>query len=1155
MKLTFEVNNHDNNPQKNLKAYLYEVTGKSKAKYQEGPLLAEGTTDKEGKVTFNFRKTTKTKKVAAIFKRKGQTKVLAQKAKVLATLDAAKLITIKMPKEILINTDIAPDISVVPGVVIDGIGSVIGSVEVPVNINNIITKNFAKKKILKANGLLRAQEIMKPKNLGNMSLISKGGEPDLVLTDARNDGLKRLQDQKNSRRGIIVRKNDKFSKKELKDFIKEFGDKPQKIREFLMEANVTESRRTDDLLSECYKNKHLKDFEASISENAEGGGGSTVTAVNSMSIDELSSVEDRVDKIVSEVQQNSLLKRPDINDVNQSLKDNQLSNGPADTTAYYDYKSLQVAWSDVWDSVFDVEASETIASLYEEVFATVAEEDAEADLSEINSLDKFLSYISMVEEAHSEPLFYMPPAISNWLPLANSYIGHISQKNLVYLEFLLEIDVIAKRLTSSSDKDKMPNEIKEITEIWREEWLPSLTMNQMAEQEWAINEAKRFLNQIEKNASSDSFNRVRDMIESLKRYIVEPYKFDIFVPNSYNFGVLTTYRQKWIPKGFQAGELISTIPLSPGERRTFEVNIIDKSEESKNDTLSKSISDNRESSSTSRMTSQIVDKAMSSMKGGISAGMSTEESMGENVVGSFSVDTSFASDQGSDSSRTKEGVKETVRKSAQEYKDERTVEINKTSSREVTQTSMTEISNPNNELTVTYLFYELQQRFRVSEKLYDVTPTIMIAFEVPKPNEITESWLIRHSWIIKKGILDRTLLPVLLSLDKSFTGDEVSVEIKKRQWFAQLDVVDQLKRNMAVNVRELNEGQQDLLDSMQRDSDKIPNRVKKLIKQKMKDDLASEDEYNTALQALEWANEDIANSTAELRMASTALERATESYVGALEKSMNRKVSIDSLKAHIKQNILYYMQLIWMHENADQRYMRLYDLEIHWPENDGKVTFREALSNFTDITDTRIASLDRPIIGNVLMPTPTIKDEKRSLHQVAKLDRILGFKGNYAVFALKEDNALTDYMAQDFLDTEFGVYDPDPDGEVFTADEALDLAHCAWQNPDLTSADKKKIKDWLVESISKSNRRGQDIIIPSGELFIEALPGKHTLLEDFKLRHREADAKKASAEAQIAQIEALRRAQLLKEGDYSDPSVDKSVHIVGNSDSIIVDTE
>src|SRR5213596_1036729 len=64
-------------------------------------------------------------------------------------------------------------------------------------------------------------------------------------------------------------------------------------------------------------------------------------------------------------------------------------------------------------------------------------------------------------------------------------------------------------------------------------------------------------------------SRLAKLIRETSKYLSEPYAFDVFAPDSYNFGLMITYRQKWEPGAYQAGDLVATIPLAPGETRKF----------------------------------------------------------------------------------------------------------------------------------------------------------------------------------------------------------------------------------------------------------------------------------------------------------------------------------------------------------------------------------------------------------------------------------------------------------------------------------------------------------------------------------------------------------------------------------------------------------
>src|SRR5215510_13773024 len=78
------------------------------------------------------------------------------------------------------------------------------------------------------------------------------------------------------------------------------------------------------------------------------------------------------------------------------------------------------------------------------------------------------------------------------------------------------------------------------------------------------------------------------------------------------------------------------------------------------------------------------------------------------------------------------------------------------------------------------------------------------------------------------------------------------------------------------------------------------------------------------------------------------------------------------------------------------------------------------------------------------------------------------------------------------------------------------------------------------------------VVVPSNSLYIEALPGTHPLLEDFKLIHRAIDIKKAQADLRHAELENLRLAARLANAEYGDPDIDKVV-VVGSGHNVTVD--
>src|SRR5204863_8946978 len=101
-------------------------------------------------------------------------------------------------------------------------------------------------------------------------------------------------------------------------------------------------------------------------------------------------------------------------------------------------------------------------------------------------------------------------------------------------------------------------------------------------------------------------------------------------------------------------------------------------------------------------------------------------------------------EQGKESAQVKKEFRESVLKSAQEYRQQHRTEIDASESVETEDTTSHEIQNPNDELAVTYLFYELQRTYKISEKIHKLMPVILVANDVPAPDEIDDSWLTEY---------------------------------------------------------------------------------------------------------------------------------------------------------------------------------------------------------------------------------------------------------------------------------------------------------------------------------------------------------------------------------------------------------------------------
>jgi hypothetical protein len=71
--------------------------------------------------------------------------------------------------------------------------------------------------------------------------------------------------------------------------------------------------------------------------------------------------------------------------------------------------------------------------------------------------------------------------------------------------------------------------------------------------------------------SPKRFQELHQVLGDLEKAMSEPYQFSVFaadrISRSVNFGLVTTYRQEWVPKNYQVGELVKTVPLAPKEVR------------------------------------------------------------------------------------------------------------------------------------------------------------------------------------------------------------------------------------------------------------------------------------------------------------------------------------------------------------------------------------------------------------------------------------------------------------------------------------------------------------------------------------------------------------------------------------------------------------
>ena len=660
-------------------------------------------------------------------------------------------------------------------------------------------------------------------------------------------------------------------------------------------------------------------------------------------------------------------------------------------------------------------------------------------------------------------------------------------------------------------------------------------------------------------------NRLAYLLAKLEKKLAERYAFDVFAPEAINFGVMITYRQKWEPHQYQVGDLVKTIPLAPKEVRRYTTRSVTKKNRAEKE-LDDNLSTQRsEATDTTRAEEDIVTKAVKKTNFNLGA----QETFGKEGAWSVTATQSAGGSSENDSTKTKKDFRESVLKSAREYREQHRVEVEVSESLEMEATTFHEIQNPNDELAVTYLFYELERTYRISELLHKLTPVILVANAVPAPNEIDDAWIIEHDWILNRAILDDSFRPALDYLTKSFTGAEVNIKILEANAKGHKQLVDKLNQQLqlqlgilAANQRSLDEAVGAMIQSERAEG--ALNFVKGIFDPIGITGDADTGAVDAAQLMVDYARETVnradrerARLLSQLEVAATALQTAVDKLSTAVKEHYDQVAGVDRLRVHVKENILYYMQAIWRQEPPDQRYFRLYDLEVP----DLTIDAAGQMAPVTIGDDDPIRQLLKALFGEDVahahFPIPSYQIGKRKLGEIADLDNVIAYKGNYMVFALKRNNYVTWHMMQDYLEIgdRLGLRDPDEIGS-YSVDELRELAACvSRKEPQTWEKIKDDFKELLIDRLTSPNTDSELVIVPTSSLYIECLVGTHPLLEDFKLIHRALDVKKVQAEVRHTELENVRFAARALEGEREDPDVERKIVVENGANSIVVDTQ
>jgi hypothetical protein len=665
-----------------------------------------------------------------------------------------------------------------------------------------------------------------------------------------------------------------------------------------------------------------------------------------------------------------------------------------------------------------------------------------------------------------------------------------------------------------------------------------------------------------------SGNELLDQIESL---LTERFAFEIFAPGSVNFGILVTYRQRWVPLTYQVGNLVKTITLTPKETRKVTTKRVVKRDRSIKE-MENSLRVRKEDlDNTARDEAEIIAKAEAKTNFSLTA-------QGSYNLGIAKGDstTVFGKDAATNSSDTKKAFREAVIKAAQEYRDERKLEVETKESYEEEVTEAAEITNPSGELAITDLFYELQRRYKVSEKIHRLTPVVLVAWDVPNPSRRSiDALLLTHGWIIDRVLLDDQFRKPLEYFRTRLVGEEVALTTMAQDLAAMRVVVDELKKSYTRSRQTTNTLADLLTAQIVAKADATQNQESEGFWGKAIDFFGNGDDdqsietrrilEDAARERYERAVNQERELRAQLDSDLAALKAASDAYAKAHAEYENCLMDLGTLRLHIKENILYYMQAIWSHTFKDQIFLALHKKTAPRLTPQTETYSLTPLAQPPASVPAKAGEVAVEVTANVQLKgglDPESEDDTATLAEIADLDTLLGFKGNYLIFPLRVSNALTDFMMTPFVDSELGLRDPDelgnftPEEFVIHARQLIAEMREQAQRGEITEAELQAAIDQLTNQLRRllsAPRRAEDeIVVPTGSLYIESLTAAHPDLDDFQLAHRAIDVKKVQEEVRRLGIENLRYAARILVGEREDPDIEKQIVFQGNGQNAVV---
>ena len=454
--------------------------------------------------------------------------------------------------------------------------------------------------------------------------------------------------------------------------------------------------------------------------------------------------------------------------------------GPADVPVLRDVNVLQLAFEHVWQEVADETGIAGLAEAHDRLVEPGSDSDGTSLLSRIAGIHatRFLAEAELA--AVSDP----PLAVAEhfgisavqWESLPAAYRSRIS--------------AFATMLSTKTNPGvPLAGPLAEHADLLFE-------LNTSVVGRQLVREIKSRVQRLMAAAGAvRTRGTVRTALDQRRR--VE-HAFTVFAADadgaSVNYGLLTTYRQTWTPVAYQVGELARTVTLGPKEVRRYTVKRRDvrRRDDREQENV---LEEHLDSQATTGRAEEDIDRAASVNTAASVSNQTTGSASGSIPgLGSGELENTFSTSlnrtASQQSKEAKKRFREAVTRAETKVRRERKLDVQLHSETSTETEEHGELSNPNDELTCTYLFYELQRRYQVDEQIHAAQPVILVAQTVPRPDEIDEDWILSYDWILRQVVPDPSFIPAIDYLRHVGAGAKTMLASMEDALRLQRDAID-----------------------------------------------------------------------------------------------------------------------------------------------------------------------------------------------------------------------------------------------------------------------------------------------------------------------------------------------------------------------------